>query len=118
MLILVWIIVVAGIVANVVLPKKNPTLVRDINFGFGILGLWPIVCNYPILASEISMGKPAMWLVIFAPITLDIGMIFFGLGKKKPGMHTAWHVFAYLALAMEIVAVYYYSIALAQQIAQ
>jgi hypothetical protein len=105
-----WAFVLAGILANVLI-RKNKRLVADINSGFLILGLWPLICFYPILATDYAFGHAGMWLMIFAPVMLFIGFIFQNLGKTKPHFHTIWHIFYLGALSLVAVAFIYYGLA-------
>ncbi|MFA6830252.1 MAG: hypothetical protein WCR67_06090 [Bacilli bacterium] len=115
MLVGVWIACIAGMILNFRHDEKDGGLTKIYNFLFILLILWLPVCNYPILASSIVNIKVACWLVIFAPITMDLGLFFYN-SRKKVGMNTAWQITCYLALAQECVALFYYAMFVAKQV--
>jgi hypothetical protein len=116
MMVAMWIVSIFGMVLNFRHDEKDHSPTKVYNYLVAALALWLPVCHYVILASPVVDIKIALWLVIFAPITLDIGLVFLSEGKNKAGFHTVWHVVSYLALAEEAVALFYYSMFVASQV--
>lgn len=105
---LVCLFIIAAIVLNFVLIKKNPKTLKTINYVMLAILLWVIVCFYPIMAKTYAVGKTGMALVIVASVVMDLSLIFLASGKKKTGYHTAFNFLTFAAFALDAVAIFYY----------
>ncbi|MFA6862140.1 MAG: hypothetical protein WCR56_07220, partial [Bacilli bacterium] len=107
---LIWGVAIAGIVLN--FKSKKNSLVTGFNYAFIALPLWIMVCFYAIMAKDYCVSKNGMRLVIIAPIVMDIALIFLATSKKKAGMHTTWNLVSFGAIAMEVITLLYFGIAI------
>ena len=115
-IILIWAAVICGIVfhwiaiyghADASADKQTnwTSIGRIYDALFMVLALWIPVCFYHILHSSFSMGgNEPLYLVIFAPITMDIACLFKYRSVKKRYWIHAYEMTAYLAFAMDMVA--------------
>ena len=107
---IIWVAAVVGIVLN--FKSKKAGLVTGFNYAFIALPLWIMVCFYAIMAKDYCVSKNGMRLVIIAPIVMDIALIFLATSKKKAGMHTTWNLVSFGAIAMEVITLLYFGIAI------
>lgn len=111
---IVWGVSIALAIPTILL--KNKSIIKKISFAFMTLSLYIPLFFMPVLQTTYSITYPGSYLVIFAPIVLDIGLVVSLFSKTKRLTHTAYHVIADIAILMEFIAIVNYGMNVASAV--
>lgn len=103
-LILVYALCILGIVFNSINIDKYALLSMIIYIGAG----WSIAINVVELIKAIPLNS--IILLVLGGITYTIGAIIYGIGKKKPFMHSVFHIFILGGIVSQFFSIYLYLI--------
>lgn len=103
-LILVYALCILGIVFNSINIHKYALLSMIIYIGAG----WSIAINVVELIKAIPLNS--IILLVLGGITYTIGAIIYGIGKKKPFMHSVFHIFILGGIVLQFFSIYLYLI--------
>jgi hemolysin III len=97
---LMWAAFITGIVLTCVFGPEN---VRKVNFPLYFVGGWSALLMVP---GWIQYDWHfAMWIFIGGAV-YSLGMIPFGLLRRKPGAHFWWHIFVLAGVILHFYAIY------------
>ena len=106
MIALVW--VIAIVLGTLTCLLKNKSIIKKVDFAFFAIAFYLPLFFLPVLQTTYSITYPGSYLVIFAPIILDISLVFSIFSNVKRLTHSAYHLVNHIAILMEIVALVYY----------
>lgn len=101
---LVWGLCALGITMNSINIKKYNALSMAIYIGAG----WSICLNIVELVKAIPINS--IILLFAGGIVYTIGAILYGIGKKKPYMHSVFHFFVLAGVILQFFSIYLYLI--------
>lgn len=67
---------------------------------------WAIILFLP--QAKAAMGATGFWLTFYGGIAYTIGAILYGIGAKKPWMHSVFHIFVVLGSLLQFLAIILY----------
>ena len=83
------------------LKKYNVfSMICYIGMGWGIIAFIPKVIEVLTL--------PGFWFLLSGGIAYTIGAVLYGIGSKKPWMHSVFHVFVILGSLLQFFAIFFY----------
>jgi len=101
MLIVIWLLAIAGIVFKLVYRNKYPLLSVGTYLGMGCISL---TCIQSLLTALSANGLT--WLVV-GGLFYGLGVIFY-LGKRIPFNHAIWHLFVLAGAACHFFMMWFY----------
>lgn len=101
---IIWGLAVIGITFNSIDLKKYKVFSM---ICYLIMG-WFIIIKTPIVVS--SIGMRAFVLLLVGGIAYTIGALLYGLGKKKPWMHSIFHIFCVIGSVLHLLMILLYVI--------
>lgn len=99
---IVWGLAIIGIILNSIDLVKFKTISM---FLYLIMG-WCIIFSFKTLWH--NMNHFGILLTLLGGITYTIGVVLYGIGKKKKYMHSIFHIFCLLASVFFFFAIYFY----------
>lgn len=69
---------------------------------------WGIVLFLPQTMQV--MTAPGFWWLLGGGIAYTVGAILYGIGSKKPWMHSVFHIFVVLGSLLQFFAIYFYAL--------
>ena len=83
------------------LKKYNVfSMICYIGMGWGIIAFIPKVIEVLTL--------PGFWFLLSGGIAYTIGAVLYGIGSKKPWMHSVFHVFVIIGSLLQFFAIFFY----------
>ena len=85
------------------LKKYNVfSMVCYIFMGWGIIFFLPQALD--------AMTAPGFGLLLSGGIAYTVGAVLYGIGSKKPWMHSVFHIFVVLGSMLQFLAIYFYAL--------
>jgi len=97
-----WLLAGIGAVFTAIDHKQYGKLAMCCYIGMGWLVLLALKHTY------LAIGMTAMLYLFFGGVSYTIGAVLYGLGGKKPSLHTVFHIFVVLGTMLQAVAVLFY----------
>lgn len=100
--IVVWVLTITGITFTCIF---GPARVRFINFPLYFIIGWSAVCMIP---GWIMHNMNLFIYILAGGIVYSLGMIPFGIFRKKPVAHFLWHLFVLAGAIIHFIGIYLY----------
>jgi len=78
------------------------SMICYIGMGWGIIFFLP--------QAMVVMTKPGFILLLSGGIVYTIGAILYGIGSKKPWIHSVFHIFVVLGSLLQFLSIYFYAL--------
>lgn len=117
MIALSWVISIILGLLTILFKDKKRKVMKKIDFAFLALALYIPLFFLPVIQTTYSIGYSGSYLVIFAPIVLDISLVVSLFSNMKRLTHSVYHTIFNLSIMMEFIALVVYSINISSSIA-
>ena len=67
---------------------------------------WSIIAFIPKVIEVLTL--PGFWFLLSGGIAYTIGAVLYGIGSKKPWMHSVFHVFVIIGSLLQFFAIFFY----------